>query len=87
MKAFWARLFITALTILFTAAVSLAGTLQGTVINRTTGQPVGNVDVDVLSPTQGMALQKRCAGPLHGHEQLHWHRSGPHPRHLSGRQL
>ena len=56
MKAFWARLFITALTILFTAAVSLAGTLQGTVINRTTGQPVGNVDVDVLSPTQGMAL-------------------------------
>ena len=56
MKAFWARLFFTVLTILFTVAVSLAGTLQGTVINRTTGQPVGNVDVDVLSPTQGMAL-------------------------------
>jgi len=56
MKAFWPRLFATALSIFFTAGISLAGTLQGTVINRTTGQPVGNVDVDLLSPTQGMAL-------------------------------
>jgi hypothetical protein len=45
-----------ALATFFAARVSLAGTLQGTVINRTTGQPVGNMDVDLLSPTQGMAL-------------------------------
>jgi hypothetical protein len=30
--------------------------LQGTVINRTTGQPVPNTAVDLLSPTGGMAL-------------------------------
>lgn len=56
MKAFCPRLLATALTILSTAAVSPAATLQGMVINRTTGQPVGNVDVDILSPTRGMAL-------------------------------
>lgn len=56
MKAFWPRLLSTALTLLFAASLSSAGTLQGTVINRSTGQPVPNVDVDLLSPTQGMAL-------------------------------
>jgi hypothetical protein len=67
MKAFWARLVTTALTILLTVAVSLAGTLQGTVINRTTGQPVGNVDVDLLSPTQGMALLGSVKSDAQGH--------------------
>jgi hypothetical protein len=56
MKAFWPRLLTTALTSLFAASLSFAGTLQGTVINRTTGQLVPNIDVDLLSPTQGMAL-------------------------------
>ena len=56
MKAFWPRLFTTALTALFAASVALAGTVHGSVINRTTGKPVPNTDVDLLSPTQGMAL-------------------------------
>src|SRR5271167_1992220 len=56
MKAFWPRLLTTALTALLAASATFAGTLQGTVINRTTGQPVANTDVDLLSPTQGMAL-------------------------------
>ena len=56
MKAFWPRLLTTALTALFAASVSLAGTVHGSVINRTTGKPIPNTDVDLLSPTQGMAL-------------------------------
>jgi hypothetical protein len=56
MKAFWPRLLSTTLTLIFAASLSSAGTLKGTVINRSTGQPVPNLDVDLLSPTQGMAL-------------------------------
>jgi hypothetical protein len=56
MKAFWPRLLTTALTALFAASVSLAGTVHGSVINRTTGKPIPNTDVDLLSPTAGMAL-------------------------------
>jgi hypothetical protein len=56
MKAFWPRLLATALTALFAASVSLAGTVHGSVVNRTTGKPIPNTDVDLLSPTAGMAL-------------------------------
>lgn len=56
MKAFWPRLVTTALTALFAASVSFAGTVHGSVINRTTGKAIPNTDVDLLSPTQGMAL-------------------------------
>ncbi|HXH66231.1 MAG TPA: carboxypeptidase-like regulatory domain-containing protein [Candidatus Limnocylindrales bacterium] len=57
MKAFWPRLLFTiTLTALFAASVSLAGTIHGSVVNRTTGKPIPNTDVDLLSPTQGMAL-------------------------------
>ena len=56
MKAFWPRILTTILTALFAAPVSLAGTVHGSVINRTSGKPVPNTDVDLLSPTQGMAL-------------------------------
>jgi len=56
MKAFWPRLLTTAFTLLFAATIDIAGTVTGTVINRTTGRPVPNTDVDLLSPTQGMAL-------------------------------
>jgi hypothetical protein len=56
MKAFWPRLLTTALITFFAASVSLAGTVHGSVINRTTGKPVPNADVDLLSPTGGMAL-------------------------------
>jgi hypothetical protein len=57
MKAFWPRiLFTITLTALFAASSSLAGTIHGSVVNRTTGKPIPNTDVDLLSPTQGMAL-------------------------------
>jgi hypothetical protein len=56
MKALWPRLLATALTALFAASVSLAGTVHGSVVNRTTGKPIPNTDVDLLSPTAGMAL-------------------------------
>lgn len=56
MKAFWPRLLTTALTASFAASASLAGTVHGSVVNRTTGKPIANTDVDLLSPTQGMAL-------------------------------
>jgi len=56
MKAFWPHLLTTAFTLLFVASASLAGTVHGSVINRTTGKPIPNTDVDLLSPTQGMAL-------------------------------
>jgi hypothetical protein len=56
MKAFWPRLLATALTTLFAASVSFAGTVHGSVVNRTTGKPIPNTDVDLLSPAQGMAL-------------------------------
>jgi hypothetical protein len=56
MKAFWPRLVTIVLTALFAASASLAGTIHGSVVNRTTGKPIPNTDVDLLSPTQGMAL-------------------------------
>jgi hypothetical protein len=56
MKAFWPRLLSTALTAFFTASVSFAGTVHGSVVNRSTGKPIPNTDVDLLSPAQGMAL-------------------------------
>jgi hypothetical protein len=56
MMAFRPRLLTTALILLFAASASVAGTVHGTVINRTTGQPVPNTAVDLLSPTAGMAL-------------------------------
>jgi hypothetical protein len=40
---------------LLLSSAALAGTLSGTVINRTTGRPEPNVDLDLLSPTAGMA--------------------------------
>jgi hypothetical protein len=56
MKAFWPRLLTTAFTLLFAASASLAGTVHGSVINRTTGKQIPNTDVDLLSPMKGMAL-------------------------------
>src|SRR5258708_9461412 len=56
MKASWPRRLTPARTALFAASVSPAGTVHGSVINRTTGKPIPNTDVDLLSPTQGMAL-------------------------------
>lgn len=55
MKSLFSRILPTLLTTLFLAAAVHAGTLSGTVINRTTGKPAPNVDLDLLSPTAGMA--------------------------------
>jgi hypothetical protein len=49
------RLSLLLLTFAILAAVADAGTLSGTVINRTTGKPEANVALDLLSPTGGMA--------------------------------
>jgi hypothetical protein len=67
MKAFWPRLFFIVLLTTLAASVSLAGTLTGTVINRSTGQPVPNTDVDLLSPTGGMALLASVKSDAQGH--------------------
>jgi hypothetical protein len=54
MKAIRPRLLLTTLLASVVAASSHAGTLSGTVINRTTGKATPNVDLTFLSPTQGM---------------------------------
>jgi hypothetical protein len=68
MKAARPRLILsTTLISLLAASVSFAGTLEGTVVNRTTGQAVPNVDVDLLSPTQGLALLGSVKSDAQGH--------------------
>ncbi len=54
MKAISSRFLSTLLTTLFLVVAAHAGTLSGTVINRTTGKPESNIDLDILSPTAGM---------------------------------
>jgi len=60
MKALRSPLLLTILSAIvaafFLASTAHAGTATGTVINRTTGKPVPNTDVDLLAPTQGMKL-------------------------------
>ena len=53
MTAIWTRLLSLSLTGILAAAAH-AGTLSGTVINRTTGKATPNIDLTLLSPTQGM---------------------------------
>lgn len=53
MTAIWPRLLSLSLTGILAAAAH-AGTLSGTVINRTTGNATPNIDLTILSPTQGM---------------------------------
>lgn len=54
MKLFSPRIFLTIFAAVFVTTAAQAGTLSGTVINRTTGKPTPNVDLTLLSPTQGM---------------------------------
>lgn len=54
MKAICLRVLPTILLSSLLAVAAHAGTLSGTVINRTTGKPTPNVDLTFLSPTQGM---------------------------------
>lgn len=52
----------------FTLAAAVnAGTLSGTVINRTTGKPEPNVALDLLSPTAGMAELATATSDAEGH--------------------
>jgi hypothetical protein len=48
------RVLPTILLTLLAAVVASAGTLSGTVINRTTGKPEPNIPLTLMSPTQGM---------------------------------
>ena len=54
MKATAPSIVLTIVLAFLAAAAVHAGTLSGTVINRTTGKPAPNVDLTLLSPTQGM---------------------------------
>jgi hypothetical protein len=67
MKSFVSRILPTLLITIFLAAALHAGTLSGTVINRTTGNPAPNVDLDFLSPTAGMAEVATARSDAQGH--------------------
>jgi hypothetical protein len=57
-----------ALATLFAAAgAAQAGTLSGTVVNRTTGKPEPNITLDLLSPTAGMAEVATTKSDAQGH--------------------
>jgi len=66
MKAIWPRLLFLSLTGLLAAAAH-AGTLSGTVINRTTGKPAPDIDLTLLSPTQGMREVGSAKSDAQGH--------------------
>jgi hypothetical protein len=66
MKAFWPRLLSLSLTGILAAAAH-ASTLSGTVINRTTGKPTPNIDLTLLSPTQGMRELGSSKSDAQGH--------------------
>ncbi len=66
MKVFGLRLLVLPLTVFFASAAA-AGTLSGTVINRTTGKPTPNIDLTLLSPTQGMRELGSAKSDAEGH--------------------
>jgi hypothetical protein len=66
MKAIWPRLLSLSLTGILAAAAH-AGTLSGTVINRTTGKATPNIDLTLLSPTQGMRELGSSKSDAQGH--------------------
>ncbi len=66
MKALWPRLLSLSLTGILAAAAH-AGTLSGTVINRTTGKATPNIDLTLLSPTQGMRELGSAKSDAQGH--------------------
>ncbi len=67
MTAIRSRILLPLSITLFLAAAAHAGTLSGTVINRTTGKPEANVVVDLLSPTQGMTELATATSDAQGH--------------------
>jgi len=67
MKSVALRVLLIFLTIVILAAAADAGTLSGTVINRTTGKSEPNVVLDLLSPTQGMTELATVTSDPQGH--------------------
>ncbi len=67
MKSIPSRILLLLLTSFALAAATYAGTLSGTVINRTTGKPEPNVALDLLSPTGGMAELATATSDARGH--------------------
>jgi hypothetical protein len=55
MTVFGPRLLASTLTALLAAAAAVAGTVHGTVIDRTTGKPAANVEVTLLNTMANMA--------------------------------
>jgi hypothetical protein len=67
MKSIAARILPILLTSSVLVAAAHAGTLSGTVINRTTGKPEPNIVLDLLSPTQNMAELATATSDAQGH--------------------
>ncbi len=67
MKSIAPRILLILLTSFALTAAADAGTLSGTVINRTTGKPEPNVALDLLSPTAGMAELATATSDAQGH--------------------
>jgi hypothetical protein len=66
MKAIWPSLLSLSLTGILAAAAH-AGTLSGTVINRTSGKATPNIDLTLLGPTQGMRELGSAKSDAQGH--------------------
>ncbi|MFI5097210.1 MAG: carboxypeptidase-like regulatory domain-containing protein [Candidatus Acidiferrales bacterium] len=54
MNRFCSRILLSIFVAFFLAAAVYAGTIHGTVINRTTGKPTPGIPVTLLNPTAGM---------------------------------
>ncbi len=54
MTRFSPRIFLAIIAAFFFSAAAYAGTVHGTVINRTTGKPTAGIPVTLLNPTAGM---------------------------------
>ena len=67
MKVMRPHILSTIFVSLLTASVAFAGTVSGTVMNRTTGKPAPNVDLTLLSPTQGMRDLGSAKSDAEGH--------------------
>jgi len=67
MKVMRPHILSTIFVSLLTASAAFAGTVSGTVMNRTTGKPAPNVDLTLLSPTQGMRDLGSAKSDAEGH--------------------
>lgn len=67
MKVMRPNILSTIFVTLLAASTASAGTVNGTVVNRTTGKPTPNVDLTLLSPTQGMREIGSARSDAQGH--------------------